>query len=473
MSENDPTSPLPAAPDSSCVGVDVSGIDIDGLDALDRISGDLVDPSALFQWLLDHPADSLRTDYEVLEHAAAWERVSSFGKAQAVRSTAEFARRPEYIGVDPESALLRRQPVGQVARRYPDEELAVRLGISSRAAGSQLELGLVLSTRLPRTASAFNTGLLDVAKTRAIVDGCIPLGDDAAATVEKRVLPKAVEQDITKLRKRIRRAVLSVDPTNAEERRKQQLEDRRVWVSPGDDGMAWLVAHLPAKDAHTIELAIDAAARASKASADPTDDRTLEQRRADMLAWPFTGALQAGVLTGPSDVTLRRHRGQLPQILVTVAASTLQGFDEEPAELDGYGPITAQTARAIAAEGTWRRILTDPKSNTVLDVATTTHDPPADMARHVEIRDQTCRYPTCNRPARSAELDHTIPFPDGPTAHDNLSVLCCRHHQLKHGVESPGGAVLEQSAPGELRWTLPTGHSYDVSSGTDFREAAA
>jgi hypothetical protein len=158
-----------------------------------------------------------------------------------------------------------------------------------------------------------------------------------------------------------------------------------------------------------------------------------------------------------------RHRGQLPQIHVTVAANTLLGVDEEPAELHGYGPVTAQTARGIAAEGTWRRILTDPRSGTVLDVGTTTYSPPADMARHVEIRDQTCRYPSCNRPASRAELDHTVPFPEGPTAASNLAVLCCRHHQLKHAdpvdEQQPR---LRQPSPGQLHWTMPTGHSYTV-----------
>ncbi len=460
MYEPAPNSSPPAGP---AVGVDVSGIELAGLDELPRLDGGLVDASRLTRWLLQHPAEDLLTDCEVLEHAAAWERLSTFTKAQSIATMTEFARRPEYIGPNPEHALQRRRAKGEVARRHPDDELAARLGISARSAGAHLDVGLTLSQRLPATRTAFATGRLDLSKTRVIVDACVAIDDEAAATVEAKVLPRAVEQDLTKLRKRVRRAVIAVDPANAEERRLRCRAERRVWITPTDDGMAWLTALLPAAVALTIEKAVNAAARTAKADADPADDRTLEQLRADMLVWPFRQALQDGALIGPTDVTLMRHRGQLPQIHVTVAANTLLGIDELPAELHGYGPVTAQTARGIAAEGTWRRILTDPTSGTLLDVGTTTYSPPADMARHVEIRDQTCRYPSCNRPATRAELDHTVPFPIGPTAASNLAVLCCRHHQLKHAEPvDESQPRLRQPSPGQLQWTMPTGHSYSV-----------
>ena len=44
-----------------------------------------------------------------------------------------------------------------------------------------------------------------------------------------------------------------------------------------------------------------------------------------------------------------------------VALSTLLGFDEQPGELAGYGPIPADLARRMAADptGTWTRLVTD------------------------------------------------------------------------------------------------------------------
>jgi predicted restriction endonuclease len=42
-----------------------------------------------------------------------------------------------------------------------------------------------------------------------------------------------------------------------------------------------------------------------------------------------------------------------------------------------------------------------------------------------------CRWPGCTRSARTCDLDHIVPWPDGPTTADNLIALCRGHHRLK------------------------------------------
>src|SRR5690625_1660757 len=59
---------------------------------------------------------------------------------------------------------------------------------------------------------------------------------------------------------------------------------------------------------------------------------------------------------------LQNTRGKPVTVNVTVPYSTLIGIDDHPGQLAGYGTITADVARRIAAAGTWRRILTDPRS---------------------------------------------------------------------------------------------------------------
>ena len=85
---------------------------------------------------------------------------------------------------------------------------------------------------------------------------------------------------------------------------------------------------------------------------------------------------------------------------VTVAASTLMGLDDQPGELDGYGPITAAMARRIAADpsATWRRLLTDDHGH-VRSASSKTYRPPPDMVRTVIARDSHCQYPGCRRTA--------------------------------------------------------------------------
>jgi hypothetical protein len=65
-------------------------------------------------------------------------------------------------------------------------------------------------------------------------------------------------------------------------------------------------------------------------------------------------------------------------------------MDDLPGELDGYGPIPAALARAIAADrsGTWRRLLTDPTG--VLTNSSRTYRPPTELAEFVRARDRTC-----------------------------------------------------------------------------------
>src|SRR6266511_96609 len=68
-------------------------------------------------------------------------------------------------------------------------------------------------------------------------------------------------------------------------------------------------------------------------------------------------------------------------------ATMLMGLTEHGAELAGYGPIPAQVARELAADGTWRRLLTDPVSGHLLDYGRTTYRPPAALADFIRARD--------------------------------------------------------------------------------------
>jgi hypothetical protein len=74
-----------------------------------------------------------------------------------------------------------------------------------------------------------------------------------------------------------------------------------------------------------------------------------------------------------------------------------------------YGPIAAAVARDLAAGGTWRRILTDPKSGRPLDYGTTCYRPPKHLAELVITRDQTCQFPGCRIPAHRCYIDHGVP----------------------------------------------------------------
>jgi hypothetical protein len=150
-----------------------------------------------------------------------------------------------------------------------------------------------------------------------------------------------------------------------------------------------------------------------------------------------------------------RH-GRRPHVQVTVAWTTLFGLDELPAELAGYGPITAETARRIAADATWRRLLVEPRTGRFDELSVDTYEPPQDMADHVLARDKTCRSPGCRQPADRCDLDHRESYPRGPTAAANLDAECRGHH----GVKTHTDTVVVADGQGGLRFTLPSGRSY-------------
>jgi hypothetical protein len=89
-------------------------------------------------------------------------------------------------------------------------------------------------------------------------------------------------------------------------------------------------------------------------------------------------------------------------------------------------------------------------------VGRTAYTPSAALADLVRARDVTCRFPGCRQPADRCDLDHVVPWPDGPTAADNLAALCRHHHRLKHQTQW----TVRAGPAGDLTWTAPTGHAY-------------
>jgi len=60
-----------------------------------------------------------------------------------------------------------------------------------------------------------------------------------------------------------------------------------------------------------------------------------------------------------------------PLLTLHLPLGTALGLSDAPAELAGYGPIPADLARELAADATWRRILTDPVTGAVAAAETT------------------------------------------------------------------------------------------------------
>ncbi|MFJ2661999.1 HNH endonuclease signature motif containing protein [Arthrobacter koreensis] len=154
------------------------------------------------------------------------------------------------------------------------------------------------------------------------------------------------------------------------------------------------------------------------------------------------------------------------EVMVLINADTLAGLDENPAELNGYGPISAETARAMILDALhWTPLLQDPATGHILTVGRTRRIP-AGLKRWLQARDGTCRFPGCSVSVTHAEIDHTKPFSHGgPTDHANLEHLCPKHHRFK----TLGHWKARQPEPGTIEWNSPTGRMYATDPALDYQ----
>ncbi len=273
-------------------------------------------------------------------------------------------------------------------------------------------------------------------------------------------------------------------PETVPERHRSAFDKRKVALDRDEDGMSWLSAHLAAAEAQQIYTALSTAARGEQSAGDP---RTRDQLRADILAQLLMGGLsgqqlqkratawEGGRAGGPGSTDGRAdgadNQGNdedgidpdalrtLPraEIMVLINAETLFGADEQPAELHGYGPISAEAARRLARSATrWTGLVQDPRTGEILGVGRR-RKVPAGLARWLRARDGTCRFPGCRVSTAVSEIDHTTDWAQGgPTDHGNLAHLCRRHHRFK----TLGFWQAKQPEPGIMEWTSPTGRVY-------------
>jgi Domain of unknown function (DUF222) len=287
---------------------------------------------------------------------------------------------------------------------------------SEVSAGTELTLMMQVRDALPLCWEALDTATLTSAHVKALARVLSVVDSEVSIRVEAAVVPQAVAKGWTpaELRRAARRALLTVDPDGAADRAEKARDHSDVRLYGDDHEMASLVATADAVTSRALMDAIDAAAQAMKRDGDP---RRIGRLRVAALAAAVLGEQTANPRT---------------EVRVTIDLATLLGLTRNPGELAGYGPITAETARALARDGMLRRLITDPVTGETLDLGRTSYRPSAALRRFIEARDRTCRFPGCTRRAVRCDLDHGIGYDEsGCTDRANLHCLCRTHHNLK------------------------------------------
>jgi hypothetical protein len=168
----------------------------------------------------------------------------------------------------------------------------------------------------------------------------------------------------------------------------------------------------------------------------------------------------AGLVPAKDRIDAGRVPSPSAQVLVTVPVFALMGLTDEPAELDGYGPIPASMARKLLTDGasSFRRVLTDPRDGAPLEIGRDSYRIPPAMRQWLRLRDGTCSFPGCNNQSLDNEADHILAWADGGTTGiSNLGQACRRHHRLKHTTAWTPAGASSVKPPG---WTAPSGRHY-------------
>lgn len=395
----------------------------------------------------DAASDAVGTGPDVPDLGeAALGRIADSGRAEAMaygRQQREVAAFVHARLADPDVARSRtpNQIVDAAA-----QEIALATRMSPGTAAGRTNEAMALADHLPRTLDALCEGRISPAAAKVIVRETADLEPAQRRAIDEALVGLAEEHSPKKLAHEVRREILRVDPEAVRKSRERETRQRRVELKTTVHGMAWLSAYIDAGTAARIHGIIESHGAALKL----TDEagRTNDQLRADAFVDSFLNPT-----SGPRPQT-KVH------VHVTVPAGTALGLGDEPGDLAGYGPIPVDLTRALIADGTWRRILTDPSSGQVLDYGTTWYRPPKVLVQRIVARDQTCRFPGCVRPAHRCEIDHCKPFradgSGGSTCEHNLAALCSRHHRVKH---MPGWRT-ELRPDGTLIWTTPTGRTF-------------
>jgi len=376
--------------------------------------------------------------HDVVRLMKARARLSSHHEAGKYAAIAEIAYAPPS---DPESGVLRSSEEVE----YAAVEVAAALSLTKWSSEDQLSRAVSLTSRLHRVHQVFSAGMLDLPKVRVLDNALGHLPEETVDVVLDRCLDESPDLTTGQLRARLSKLVMIADPDGAKSSYEEGLAERHLAAGSNPDHTANLSIYSGAPDRVAAARSfIEERARALKSG---DEERTLEQLRVDVAL---------DLLAGICDHTGHSRGGGRTN--VTISAETLMGLSQEPAELDGFGPVIAEIGRKTVKEnidGEWIFTVTD--QGRPVATGTLSRRPTASQTRQVAANYTTCVMVNCRFPAFDCDLDHRLPASEGgPTHNDNLEPLCRHHHMTRHHTRWR----LERLDNGDHKWTSPLGHVY-------------
>ncbi|MCV7253236.1 DUF222 domain-containing protein [Mycobacterium hackensackense] len=339
-------------------------------------------------------------------------------------------------------------------------EVAVGLGISRSRADAQLRVAIALRDRLPAVATVHLSGEVDYRLVTTVINRTDLVDDPARlGVIDVQIAAKLLEWMRLSgpvQEQRIDEVIARSDPAGV--RTPGPARDkRRVDVAPAPGGMSDVWARVEAAAGAAFDTLLDT--MADSVCAD--DPRTKHQRRSDAILAIGLGtalACECGNAACPAADPGRPAIAGRFVIHVIATPATLTADPHAPGYLPGHGVLPADQVTALVRAGAAVKDIPVPAPE-----AEPGYRPSTALAQFVRTRDLTCRFPGCAVRAEYCDLDHTVPWPGGPTHPSNLKCLCRFHHLLKTfhdgwtDTQYPDGTVAWRTPTGQVHTTTPEG----------------
>jgi len=355
-------------------------------------------------------------------------------------------------------------------------EVAAAMTVGHRRASREMRIAVALRDRLPRVAALYMQGMLSSRVVSAITWRTQLVEDaDALALIDAALAEGAtrwgpLSED--RLDQAIDAWILRYDPA-AVRRSESSTRTRDFSIGdlddPAETTSVW--GRLLATDAAVLKRRV---AQMVQSVCDD-DPRTIGERRSDAVGAIAAGnsrlACQCGSETCPagdapssSNVVIRVLAEQSAVNAATAGNDASQEQTSEAATVAppaalivGEGVVPTPLLSQLIRGGAKVRPITMPSEEPEPH-----YRPSAELAEFVRMRDLYCRAPGCDVPADRCDIDHTIPYPVGPTHASNLKCLCRTNHLMKtfggwHDIQLPDGTVI---------WTSPSGRKYITKPGS-------
>ncbi|WP_162452596.1 HNH endonuclease [Phytoactinopolyspora mesophila] len=418
-------------------------------------------------------SSAMDDDAACVDVIAAAERLKAATAAFQLEKIAQFAA----------SQAEAKKAMGFEARhamRGVPEQVGLATRTSPSAAARQLSRARVLRECLPETFALLRTGEVSEFVATHVVNETSHLDADSRRAVDNQLASQLVGLGPKRAQSLARKLAIEADPEAAVARAGRARKDRRVSVRPAPDTMTVLSALLPCEQGVAAFASLRRHADALVAGG---DGRSRQQIMADTLVERVTGQAVADAVSA--------------EVGLVMTDASLFGGDDEAADVVGYGPIPAETARDLIRQGHelrshqhpdqaaaantngsagqsatagmsgpgaverarvfLRRLFTDPATGVVVDCDPRRRRFDGVLARLLTYRDHLCRDAFCDAPIR--HIDHIQPHAEGgPTVPGNGRGTCERGNYTR---ELPGWRIRVVDPDLHLVETItPTGHRY-------------